>query len=444
MNSGGKKKKRGGRQAPNAASGNNARPPSRAVQPLEAPAAPPPPPSPRTPVKPPIMTGTLTIENSKLKSTPSLNGGALSARGNSYAAVLKPGLIEMTPQIKSMIFEDPIPTPPLPPPLGSRPAIHIQSREPGPSPNTHHASKLPVPSERSTFSAVPAQNSAPESTVESLDAVPDEPEPEEYVPPPPPVKDSFVPGFLVSQLDSHRSPLEPLKTAVEVTVEDPDAVMETGDDALPVEMEFHLLETAWTLYHMNAGTRKKGSDWNAGILPVGVFDTVEAFFHGFNSMPRPSETARQQDYMFFRGGKGPNTDTPVILAAWEDSKNAKGGMWRYSFPMRSKQAAQVDFYWKEILMALIGEQFGLYNDSVNGCYFCNRGDEYRLQVWMGHNDVATVTAVGVRLAEIMNLRDIYFDYCSHKEIHDKGNRGALPLVDHKEIFSRLERPQMAA
>ena len=104
----------------------------------------------------------------------------------------------------------------------------------------------------------------------------------------------------------------------------------------------------------------------------------------------------------------------------------------------NKSSETVDFFWKEILMALIGEQFGEHNDFVNGCYFCNRGDEYRLQVWMGCNEPGPVTAVAMRLAEILELRDnAYFDYCSHEEINKKGNRYAKALHDQLDIFRML-------
>lgn len=89
-------------------------------------------------------------------------------------------------------------------------------------------------------------------------------------------------------------------------------------------------------------------------------------------------------------------------------------------------------------MAMIGEQFGDHNESVNGCCFCNRGDEYRLQVWMATNEPKAVTSVGARLAEILQLSEhIHFDYCSHLEIDRKGNRSAAPLHDQKEILRIL-------
>lgn len=78
------------------------------------------------------------------------------------------------------------------------------------------------------------------------------------------------------------------------------------------------------MYHMNQTTKKKGSDWNSGMQPVGVFDTVEGFFHGYHTTPKASETGKMQDYMFFRGGRGKFKEWPVIGAAWEDPKNTNG------------------------------------------------------------------------------------------------------------------------
>ena len=110
--------------------------------------------------------------------------------------------------------------------------------------------------------------------------------------------------------------------AVDILLLEQDITAETA--AEPEANSPHPLETAWTLYHMNGATRRKGADWNSGIQTIGVFDTVESFFSGFNSTPRASETAKNQDYMFFRGGNGELKSTPVIHAAWEDEKNTKG------------------------------------------------------------------------------------------------------------------------
>lgn len=102
------------------------------------------------------------------------------------------------------------------------------------------------------------------------------------------------------------------------------AVLNNGSEENIDPSNFHVLETSWTFYHMNNTTRRKGVDWNSGIQTIGIFDTAEEFFHCLNAAPRPSETGRNQDYMFFRGGNGPRKTTAAICAAWEDSKNSEG------------------------------------------------------------------------------------------------------------------------
>ncbi|XP_055346558.1 eukaryotic translation initiation factor 4E-like [Paramacrobiotus metropolitanus] len=219
-----------------------------------------------------------------------------------------------------------------------------------------------------------------------------------------------------------------------------------GNTSPTAGMEWHGLENAWKFYQMNSTT--KGLSYSERIREVGVVDTVEAFFYALKRIPQPSETAHWQDYMFFRGGKGPHLQTPVIKPEWEDVRNARGGMWNFVFPQSAQcfmKARDVDEKWKELLMAMIGEQFGPYNDNVNGAYCCNRNGngngEYRLQVWLGVNDAETVKGVGAKLVEIMGLTEsdgICFQYCSNTAGKNK------PLFDRRDIYRGLPPKKIVA
>ena len=61
---------------------------------------------------------------------------------------------------------------------------------------------------------------------------------------------------------------------------------------------------------------------------------------------------------------------------WEDDENKQGG----KFIVRLKKGV-VDRYWEDLLLAIVGDQFGEAGEEVNGAVLSVRGGEDVLSVW---------------------------------------------------------------
>ena len=105
------------------------------------------------------------------------------------------------------------------------------------------------------------------------------------------------------------------------------------------------------------------------IKTIATVDTVENFWEVYNWLKRPADlpTTATTDYHFFRSG---------IKPTWEDPSNAAGGKWIVRLPKGLSSR-----YWEEIVLALIGGQFGLPDGEVCGAVLSVRYSEDILGVW---------------------------------------------------------------
>ena len=153
--------------------------------------------------------------------------------------------------------------------------------------------------------------------------------------------------------------------------------------------EGHALQTAYTFSFMrrgkgggnnnNAAAGDAKADPKAAAAPahpyetaikaVATVDTVENFWEIYNWIKRPADlpTTATTDYHFFRKG---------IKPTWEDPSNAAGGKWIVRLPKGLSSR-----YWEEIILALIGGQFGLPDGEVCGAVLSVRYSEDILGVW---------------------------------------------------------------
>ena len=68
--------------------------------------------------------------------------------------------------------------------------------------------------------------------------------------------------------------------------------------------------------------------------------TVEDFWAVYNWILQPSKLKSSSDYSLFRTGVRPD---------WEDAGNVRGGRW-----VVARTRESLDFSWREVIMALIG------------------------------------------------------------------------------------------
>ncbi len=174
----------------------------------------------------------------------------------------------------------------------------------------------------------------------------------------------------------------------------------------------HILHQPWTLFffrrqHTSTGKR----DYTASIKKVATVSTVEDFWHYYNYMVRPNDLPNTSDYHLFKAGVHPT---------WEDEGNKAGGKW-----LVRVRKGLANRCWEDLLLALIGEQFGDLNDHVCGAVLSVRYAEDIVALW--NKDAADRKAC---LALRDAMRDVMpmlpsgttFEYKAHNDsLRDKSS-----------------------
>ena len=75
---------------------------------------------------------------------------------------------------------------------------------------------------------------------------------------------------------------------------------------------------------------------------------------------------------------------------WEDDANKNGGRWLINLD-RKQRATDLDHFWLEILLCMIGEGFNEYSDDVCGSVVNVRARTDKIAVWTG--DAGTQASV---------------------------------------------------
>jgi translation initiation factor 4E len=99
---------------------------------------------------------------------------------------------------------------------------------------------------------------------------------------------------------------------------------------------------------------------------------VEGFFGIYDHLVKPHSLTSEShvtDYHLFREGISPT---------WEDPKNRNGGKWIVRL---RKVEGLASLYWEDLIMALVGEQFGDVGVQVCGVVVSVRQHEDILSVW---------------------------------------------------------------
>ncbi|KAL1407508.1 hypothetical protein Q8F55_006941 [Vanrija albida] len=171
-----------------------------------------------------------------------------------------------------------------------------------------------------------------------------------------------------------------------------DAVRERGE---------HPLAHSWALkydsktYKPDSATAPKPGEfldeWEATLLNVGTFDSVEGFARLMNNIRLPGKLPKGANYHLFKDG---------IRPLWEDPANLNGGKWVLLF--RNNPVA-FDAAWANLVMGLVGEITDT-DDQVCGIVASARPKLDRIQVWTrGRDDAVAINALGARILEAMAL-----------------------------------------
>lgn len=180
-------------------------------------------------------------------------------------------------------------------------------------------------------------------------------------------------------------------------------------DRLYPESKFPLHDT-WTFGYIK--NDPSATRWEMNIKEIIDIAYVEDFWSVVTNCPTASQLSNLGDLTFFKKG---------IRPMWEDAENKQGGSWLHqvsgnagagSFANKRPFAMDVDEFWIETLMALIGDNFCANNHlvtgdssstspdthicgNISGLFLSHRGKGWKLALWTkNYRDEKTTRLIG--------------------------------------------------
>ena len=137
----------------------------------------------------------------------------------------------------------------------------------------------------------------------------------------------------------------------------------------------------------------ESGDYEAGLIVIGEFDTVESFCRYFNWLKPPSKLERNSNYHIFKSG---------IKPMWEDAANAQGGKWVLTM---KNNPTLLDRCWTWLAMALVGEELE-EGDEICGAVVSLRSKVDRIQLWTrSKDDVERLNGIGKKLVKLLDVSE---------------------------------------
>jgi len=130
----------------------------------------------------------------------------------------------------------------------------------------------------------------------------------------------------------------------------------------------HPLQNKWAMWFFK---NDKNKDWASNLRYITSFDTVEDFWALYNHILPASKLGAGCDYSVFKDGVQP---------MWEDGRNKKGGRWLINLNKQQRHS-DLDNFWLETLLCLIGEAFDEQSDDICGAVVNIRAKGDKLAVW---------------------------------------------------------------
>lgn len=156
----------------------------------------------------------------------------------------------------------------------------------------------------------------------------------------------------------------------------------------------HLLRNSWCFWFRPPIPKNISIPYEDTVHSMAEVATVEQFWAVCRHLNRPSTLSPVSDYHLFKKG---------IRPIWEDEENRKGGKW----VVRLKKGV-ADRYWENLMLALIGDQFGDAGEEICGAVVSVRNGEDIISIW-----TATSEGKVLRIRWVsINLRGI-IDTCVH-------------------------------
>ncbi|EDO49832.1 predicted protein [Nematostella vectensis] len=170
----------------------------------------------------------------------------------------------------------------------------------------------------------------------------------------------------------------------------------------------HPLQNRWVLWFFK---NDKSKSWAANLRNITSFDTVEDFWGIYNHIQQASRLQPGCDYSLFKDG---------IEPMWEDKRNKDGGRWLINTNKNQRQS-DLDRFWLETLLCLIGEAFGEYSEGVCGAVVQIRNKGDKIAVWTGNaTDEEGTRRIGQVFKERLGLPPkMFIGYQAHQDTMTK-------------------------
>jgi translation initiation factor 4E len=186
---------------------------------------------------------------------------------------------------------------------------------------------------------------------------------------------------------------------------------------------------AWTLWEKPVSSSNDQDHYSTATRCLSRITNVEEFWKYWLCVPQPSELLEGKHFVRDNGdGVLTQIDTLMLFKEgvrpeWEDPQNAHGGHYQYVFKPNSVHPPQLDEYWNNIVMGLVGGTIEpadmitgvrLLDKSTSGRNAC-----IRIEVWF--NDFSRNDKMNQLRSSIENCM------CRRAD----GSMGLIPKVELK-------------
>ncbi|KAL7925501.1 translation initiation factor eIF 4e-like domain-containing protein [Trichoderma austrokoningii] len=153
--------------------------------------------------------------------------------------------------------------------------------------------------------------------------------------------------------------------------------------------QIHMLKDAWSFWFRPPISKAHGFiEYENTLHGIATVRSAEEFWQIYSHLKRPSNLPVVSDYHLFKKD---------IRPIWEDEVNRKGGKW----VVRLKKGV-ADRYWEDLLLSLVGDQFGDAGEDVCGAVLSMRNGEDILSIWT-RTDGGRVLKIRETMKQVLNF-----------------------------------------
>ncbi|KAF9788331.1 translation initiation factor eIF4e [Thelephora terrestris] len=229
---------------------------------------------------------------------------------------------------------------------------------------------------------------------------------------------------------------------------EPETIEDPKTPGLRMKAPEHPLEHPWSLFYDTKNAKMpapqvsategppsahflapESDEYEAGLMVVGDFDTVETFCRYFNWLKPPSKLEKNSNYHLFKKG---------IKPMWEDEANANGGKWVLTM---KNNPQLLDRCWNWLAMALVGEDLD-EGDEICGAVVSLRSKVDRIQLWTrSKDDVEKINSIGKKMVKVLDVSEadsIGFEFQYNSDDRPPPNKflaiQAVPTSTYRTTF----------